>query len=109
MTQGQPVIVLSVDVECHTGIHNYPFPTRKSFPDLPQTPWNGQIYDAVTLVVSLKLGRKCTVLNRGLVVRKSITLSTRPQLLLAEVIICCFQIELTLTVTMSVRTNKHTL
>ena len=39
-TQGWPV-VLSIDVERHTGIHNFPFsclrsdPIGKSFPDLP--------------------------------------------------------------------------
>ena len=51
-TQGQPVVVISIDVECHAGIHNYPFqclgsdPIRKSFPDLPHTPANAQLYDA---------------------------------------------------------------
>ena len=51
-TQGWPVAVLSIDVERHTGIHNYPFkylwsdPIEESFPDLPHTPANAQLYDA---------------------------------------------------------------
>ena len=24
-TRGQPIVMLSIDVECHTGIHNYAF------------------------------------------------------------------------------------
>ena len=64
-TQGLPV-VLSIDVARHTGIHNYPFkclgsdPMGKSFPDLPHT---SHAYD--TVVVSWKLGRKCTVSDAG--------------------------------------------
>ena len=34
---------------------------RKSFPDLPKTPANVQLYDAVMVVVSQTLGRNCTV------------------------------------------------
>ena len=33
----------------------------KIFPDLPHTPANAQLYDAVIVVVSKKLGRKCTI------------------------------------------------
>ena len=64
-TQGRPVM-LSTDVERHTGINNYPFlclgsdSTMKSFPDLPHTTSNAQLYDAVLVVVSQELGRKCT-------------------------------------------------
>ena len=36
-------------------------PFGKSFPDLPQTPANAQLYDAGMMVVSQKLGRKYTV------------------------------------------------
>ena len=36
-------------------------PTGKSFPELPHTPANAQHYDVVLVVVSQKLGRKCTV------------------------------------------------
>ena len=65
-TQGLSVIVLSIYVECHTGI-NYTFkclrsdPTGKSFPALPHTPMNAKLYDAFMVVVSLKHSRKCTV------------------------------------------------
>ena len=51
-TQGRPVVVLSIDVERHTGIHNYPFKCLgsdligKSFPDLPHPPENAQLNDA---------------------------------------------------------------
>ena len=58
-------------------------PTGKSFPDLPHTPANAQLYDAVLVVASGKLSRKNRsnqVLNRGLF-SESITLSARPQLL----------------------------
>ena len=63
-TQGRPVVVLSIDVERHTGIHFNVLeqtPTRKSFPNLPHIPAIAQLYDAVMVVVSQKLGRKCTV------------------------------------------------
>ena len=65
-TQGRPVVVLSIDVERHTGIHNNPLlclcaDDREIFVGLPHTPVNAQLYDAVILVVSQKLGRKCTV------------------------------------------------
>ena len=53
----------------------------KSFPDLPHTPANAQLYDAGMVVVSQKLSRKCSV-NLGPVVCKSLSLSTRPLLLL---------------------------
>ena len=49
-TRGRPVVVLSFDVECHTGIHDYPFyclcsdQIEKSFPVLPHTPANAQLY-----------------------------------------------------------------
>ena len=35
--------------------------TGKSFPDLPHTPANAQLYDAVMVVVSQKHSRKCTI------------------------------------------------
>ena len=63
-TQGRPVVVLQIDVERHTWIHNYPlrclgsYPIEKSFSDLPHTAANAQLYDAVMVVVSQKLGRK---------------------------------------------------
>ena len=66
-TQGQPVDVLSIDVECHTGIPNYPIwclgsdRIGKSLPDRPHTPANAQLHDAVMVVVSQTLGWKCTV------------------------------------------------
>ena len=50
----------------------------KSFPDLPHTPANAQLYDADMVVVSRKPGIKYSthqVLNPGPVVCKSITLS----------------------------------
>ena len=66
-TRGRrPVVVLSIDVERHTGIH-YPFQCLgsdqigKSFLDLQYTPTNTQLYDAVVVTVSQKLGRKCTI------------------------------------------------
>ena len=65
--QGRHVVVFFIDVECLTGIRNYPFeclglyPTEKSFPDLPHTPANAQLYDTLTVVLSQRLGRKCTV------------------------------------------------
>ena len=41
-------------------------PIGKSIPDLPHTPANAQLYDAIMVVVSQKLGGKCTVhLNSG--------------------------------------------
>ena len=61
--RGRPVAVLSIYVERRTGIHN-PFlslesdSVGKSFPDLPHTSANGQLYDAVMVVVSRKLGTK---------------------------------------------------
>ena len=55
--RGQPVVVLSIGVERHTGIHD---PIVKSFPDVPHTPADAQL-DDVMVVVSRKLGRKCTV------------------------------------------------
>ena len=64
---GQPGVVLFIEFECHTGIHNYPDlgldPTGKSFHDLPHTPANAQLYDAVMVVVSQKLSRKSTIPN----------------------------------------------
>ena len=48
-TQGRPIVVLSIDVGRHTGIHNYPFkclcsdPIGKCFPDLPHTTANAQL------------------------------------------------------------------
>ena len=66
-TRARPVAVLSIGVERYTGIHNYPIlclgrdPTRKSFTDLPHTPANVRLYDAGMVVISQKLGRKCTV------------------------------------------------
>ena len=67
--QDQPVIVLSIDMEHHYywKLHNCsilclgPDPIVKSFPDLPLTPANTQLYDAVLVVVSQKIGRKCIV------------------------------------------------
>ena len=66
--QGRPVVVLSLDVECHTEIHYYPIftclgsdPIGKSFPDLKHKQVNAQLYNAVMVVVSQKLGRKCTI------------------------------------------------
>ena len=59
--------VVSIDVEHITGIHNYPFyclgsdPIGKSFPVLSTHAVNAHLYDAVMVVVSQKLGRKCTV------------------------------------------------
>ena len=59
--------MLSIDVERHTGIHNYPRnclgsdPIAKCFPDVPHTTANAQLYDIGMVVVSQKLGRKCTV------------------------------------------------
>ena len=38
----------------------------KSFPDLPHSPANAQLYDANMVVVSQKLGRECTVPPRVL-------------------------------------------
>ena len=52
------------------------------FPDLPHAPANAQLYDAVMVAVSQKIGRQ--VLNTGPIVCESITLSARPQLLLLE-------------------------
>ena len=93
-TQGWPVVVLSIDVERHTGIHNNPLlclwadPIGKSFLDLPHTPVNAQLYDAVILVVIQKLGRKCTVpvqfWTQDLWCANPLRLSARPQLLLPE-------------------------
>ena len=51
--------------------------------DLPLTPANAQLYDAVMVAVSQKLDRKYHtnwVLNPGPVVSKSITLSAHQQL-----------------------------
>ena len=74
-TQGRPVIVLSINVECNTGIDNYPFqclgsdPIGKSFPDLPHAPANAKLDDAVMVVVRQKIGRKFSLgshINFGL-------------------------------------------
>ena len=81
-TRGRPVAVLSIDVERHTGIPIL-LSWVRSFPDLPHTPANAQLYDAV--MVSRKLSRKYRtnrILNPGPVVCQSITLFARPQLLL---------------------------
>ena len=49
-TRDRSVDVLSIDVKRHIGIHNYPFycigsdPIGKSFPDLPHTPMDAQLY-----------------------------------------------------------------
>ena len=65
--RADPVVVLSIDVEHPTGINNYPFeclgsdPIGQSFPGLPHTTANAQLYDADMVVVSQKLGRKYTV------------------------------------------------
>ena len=91
-TRGRPVVVLSIDVKRHIGIHNDPFqclgsdPIEKSSLDLPHTPATAQPYDAVMVVVSRKLGRKYhnytnRVLNPRPVVFESMTLSACPQLL----------------------------
>ena len=53
-------------------------PTGKSFPDLPHKQANDQLYDAVMVVGSQKLGRKyrtIRILNLGPVVCESSTLS----------------------------------
>ena len=66
-TLGRPVVVLTIDVEHHTGIHNYHFNvlchTWSGNPstNLPHTRANAQFNDAVKLEVSQKLSRKCTV------------------------------------------------
>ena len=66
-TQGGPVVALSIDVECLTGIHNYTFQSlgsdriRKSFTNLPHKPTNAQLYDAGMVVASQKLSRNCTL------------------------------------------------
>ena len=57
--------------------------TLESIPDLPHTPANAQLYDAVMVVVSRKLNRKYRInqfLNPGPLACKSITLSACPQL-----------------------------
>ena len=52
-TQDRPLVVLSIDMEHHTIIHNFPFsclwsdPITKSFPEIPHTPGNAQLHDAV--------------------------------------------------------------
>ena len=57
-------LLLSIDVDRHTGIHSLPIvmswvrPIGKSFPDLPRTPTNTQLYDDVMLVTNQKLSRK---------------------------------------------------
>ena len=59
-------------------------PVREIHPLLPHTTVNAQLYDAVMVVVSKKLGRRNLTnrdLNPGHVVCESITLSARPQLL----------------------------
>ena len=59
----------------------------KSFPKLPHTPANSQLYDNYIVVVSRKLGRKYStnrVLNPRPLVCESITLFDRPQLLLMK-------------------------
>ena len=67
-----------------THLLSWVIPERESYPDPPHTPANAQLYDAVMVVVSRKLGRKYRtnrVLNPGPVVCEFITLSARPQLL----------------------------
>ena len=57
-------------------------PNWEILPDLPHTPANAQLNDAVMVVAIRKLGRKYPsnrVLNLGPVVCKSITLSAHPQ------------------------------
>ena len=79
-SQGRPVAVLSIDMERHTGIHNYHFnvlgQTRSGNPSLTFHTHPSEAYYAARVVVSQKLGRKCTV-TAG--VCESITLSPRPQ------------------------------
>ena len=60
----------------YTATHFNVYTTGKSFPDLPHTPTNAQLYDTDMMIVSRKLGRKyiyCTnqVLNPGPVVRET--------------------------------------
>ena len=65
-TQGRPVIVLSIDVERQIVIHNSQLPIlmswvrpdRKILPRPSTHTANAQIYDAVMVVVSQRLGRK---------------------------------------------------
>ena len=58
--RGRPVVVLFIDVEHHTGIYNCPFeclgsdPIGKFFTNLPHTPANAHIYDAGTVVVTVR-------------------------------------------------------
>ena len=88
-TRGRLVDVVSIDVERHTGIMFWARPDREI---LPHTPANAQLFDAVMVVVSRKLGRKFRtnrVLNPGPVVCESITLSARPQLLLCLYVYVC--------------------
>ena len=64
---GPTCCCVSIDVERHTGTHNYPFtclesnPIGKSFHDLLNTQANTQLNDADIMVVSQKLGRNCTI------------------------------------------------
>ena len=64
-TQGRPVVVLSLDVERHTGIHNYPFnilgKTRSGNPSTTFHTHQRILNFLMLVVVSQKLGRKCTV------------------------------------------------
>ena len=86
----QPVVVIPINVERLTEIHNYPFvgswvrPDRDILPDLPQLEANAPFNDAVSVVVRQKLGWNCTrqVLNPGPVVYEPITPSARLQLFL---------------------------
>ena len=58
---GRPVVVLSIDVERHTRIHNYPLyclgsdPTGKSFLDLRHTTASAQHYEAFIVVIRRSL------------------------------------------------------
>ena len=79
-TQVQPVVVLCIDVERYTGVHNFHFNVVGL--DHPHTSKRSNIW--CWYAGSQKFGRKCThwVLKPRPVVCKPITLATRPHLLL---------------------------
>ena len=60
-----PLMMWNVTLEYTTTNFNILGQTRSKYASFPHTPGNTHLYDAVMVVVSQKLGRKCTVPTRS--------------------------------------------
>ena len=84
-TQGRPVVVLSIDVERHSGIHYYR-PDLKEILPSASTHTSERCYGGSQSVVWYKVHHTCRFLNPGPMMCESITLYVHTRLLLL-----CFQ------------------